>query len=104
MPPKIAVTAAGFRSDRSGGQMVWKHLIDDWKASGFHVVCEDDHPAPASLADRPIAHAFWYLSTYGQLQNTLFVVDQGDGMRLALLLRKVRRQRSNRLLVVVHHL
>ena len=104
MAGKVAVTAAGFRSDRSGGQMVWKYLIDDWKASGVRVVCEDEHPTPVSLANRPLAHAFWYLSTYGHLRNTLFVVDQGDGMRLALLLRKVRRERSNRLVVVVHHL
>ena len=101
---QVAVTATGFRSDRSGGQMVWKYLIDDWKASGLRVVCEDEHPTPASLANRPMAHALWYLSTYGNLRNTLFVADQGEGMRLALLLRKVRRERSNRLVVVVHHL
>jgi glycosyltransferase involved in cell wall biosynthesis len=44
------------------------------------------------------------LRTYGSLENTVFVVDQGEALRLFALLRGVRRRPSNRLIVVVHHL
>jgi glycosyltransferase involved in cell wall biosynthesis/O-antigen ligase len=103
-PARVVVTAPNFRSDRTGGQMVWKDLVDRWKAAGHPVLCEDEHPTPASIRERPILHALWYLLTYGSLRSGVFVADQSDGQRLGLLLRSVRAHRRVRILVVVHHL
>ena len=99
---KVVVTASGFRSQRSGGQWVWRALVDHWKNEGFRVVSEDDHPLPPGHEDRPLAHAFWSLRTYGSLRHAVFVVDQGEAMRLTALLRVVKP--ANRIIVVVHHL
>lgn len=100
----IAAPTGRFRTGRTGGQILWRFLIDRWKAAGWPVVSEDELAPPPWIDRNPAFAAVWYRRAYGCLERGLLVFDQSMAGRLRLLVSHLRTKPGVRILVVVQHL